>query len=264
MLREIVIVLVLMRVGAQSTIDEQDVWTRPWVDTREAQNATLPALKHGSPGSDQMGPIPVRLDDGSIAAMTVAPGPCGPQDACLGPREDCGCFETDSFWIRIATSGGSEIKRLHFWAAYGVFVVVPVDLVDGAGDELLIFRMRGRGAPPLGHDIKIWSIDQAMKIPAVGVPRELASSERVSGWLPIQRTTRATPCVRWKMTFTVDRSIAKPLPVGLHLEFGATPDCPVEEKTAFAIEKLQPQDSVRFNPVTGKYKFPVTGLPKDQ
>jgi hypothetical protein len=245
--------------GASSAVVERDVWQAPWVfETRGAQRRTLAALKlNVNENSSQIGKIPIRLDDGSLGALSVAAGPCGPNDACTGPRDDCGCFENDSYWIRIADRSGRQIKRLHFWAAYGAFQIVPVDIVDGPGDELLIFRMHARGAPKIGYDIKIWAIDQA-------TPRQLANGEHVAAWLPIRKTTFAVPCVQWKMTFSVNPAMTKPRPLEIRIEVGAMAGCPAAEKTSIVIEELQPREALRFSLATGKYVFPATGLPADR
>lgn len=39
---------------------------------------------------------------------------------------------------------------MHLWAAYGMFDIVPVNLVDGPGDELVIVRVPLHESPPIG------------------------------------------------------------------------------------------------------------------
>jgi hypothetical protein len=232
-------------------ISERDVWETPWVyETKGTQKTALKALGPLHTVGTQAGPIPIRLDDGTTGALRVAGGPCEPQDHCSGPN-------IDSFWIDTAGSSGREIQRLHFFAAYGAFQIVPVDLVEGPGDELLILHMSEHAAPPIGYDIKIWAIDQAR-------PRELANSEHVAGWLPVRGSHRAVPCVRWKMTFSVDPATPKPRPLDVRIDVGAMNDCPIEEKTGIAVDELQPRESLRFNVATGKFVFPATRLPSKQ
>src|SRR4029450_6942914 len=89
--------------GASSAIPERDVWKDSWVfETRGTERRPLAALRQYFHESRQIGPIPIRLENGTLGTLSVAAGPCGPQDTCTGPRHDCGCFENDSYWIRIA------------------------------------------------------------------------------------------------------------------------------------------------------------------
>ena len=74
--------------------------------------------------------MPIRLDDGSLGTRRVETRPCGAGEDC-GPY-DCGCpVEHDSYWIEITGADGRVVSRMHLWAAYGAFQVVPVDIVDG-------------------------------------------------------------------------------------------------------------------------------------
>lgn len=229
-----------------------DIWNRPWVfETVGTQKSALAALESTHGARQRLGPIPIRLEDGSIGTIRVEAGPCGPQASCTGPRVDCGCFYDDSYWILIVDSRGLQIKRLHFWAAYGLFQIVPLDLTGGRGDELLIFRVPTHAAPPVGYDIKIWEIGQA-------APRDLANSEHVAGHLPAIKM--AVSCVFWKTTFLVDPKEAKPRPLTLQIEVSVSPECPMQETTGLDVDKLQPKEPLRFNPATRKYVFPSGGI----
>jgi hypothetical protein len=42
--------------------------------------------------------------------------------------------------------------------AYGKFQIVPVDLVDGVGDELVVVRVPNHSSPPIRCDMKIWKL----------------------------------------------------------------------------------------------------------
>jgi hypothetical protein len=62
----------------------------------------------------------------------------------------------------------------------------------------------------------------------------------------------------------VNRSTTKPRPLEIRIEVGAMSYCPAAEKTGIAVGTLQPEEALRFNVATGKYVFPVTGLPADR
>jgi hypothetical protein len=235
-----------------SDIKERDVWNEPWVyEAQGPERRALTALHTIQVRQQRVGPIPIRLDDGSLGTMTAEAGSCGPQDACIGPRDDCGCFDDDSYWIYIADSTGRRIKRLHFWAAYGRFQIVPVDIIGGPGDELFIFRVPAHASPQVGYDIKIWLIDQS-------APRDLANGEHVAGHIPARKY--ATSCVLWKTTFSVDLAGAKPRALQLGIDVGTSPGCPASETVDIAIDKLQPKEELRFNSTTGKYVFPAGSI----
>jgi hypothetical protein len=230
-----------------------DLWDEPWVfaasDSRSTPLVAIDSI-HGING--HFGSVPIRLADGRTGSMSVDAGPCGPLDACIGSRDDCGCMQNDSYWIRIADIRGRTIRRLHFWAAYGRFQIVPVDILEGPGNELLIFRMHARAVPPTGYDIKIWEIHQ-------DATRDFASEEQVAGQLPAVKM--AVPCVYWKTRFTVDTAGSKPRPLRLRIDVRASADCSLQDTAGISVEALQPRGPAQFDKVSGKYVFPaLSGL----
>src|SRR5262245_16489752 len=83
-------------ISAQTTsiIPDRDVWEEPWVfqasgTQRTALAALGPLTVMDRPGTT-VGPIPIRLDDGSTGALRVEARECGPKDQCTGNRDDCG------------------------------------------------------------------------------------------------------------------------------------------------------------------------------
>src|SRR6185503_3067040 len=99
---------------------------------------------------------------------------------------------------------GGLVARMHLWAAYGKFQIVPIDLVDGPGDELLIVRVPAHASPPVGYDLKIWKIGQTK-------PVELGGSERVANLL----ITFPIGCARWRTFLSIDSTEAKPRSIAL-------------------------------------------------
>ena len=190
-------------------------WQGPWVfRQRGTQRAEWPRL-HVSMGAASGGPVPIRLDDGSTGTLRVDSRPCGASDNC--EPFDCGCpLDDESFWIEVANAAGQRVARLHLWAAYGTFDIVPIDLVDGAGDELVIVRIPAHSAPPIGPDLKIWK-------PGPTAPIVLAEPLRVAGYL----TTAgggAIPCARWRVRLLVDPAAAKPRAIQLQADLAASVD----------------------------------------
>jgi len=53
---------------------------------------------------------------------------------------------------------GAARPRFDLWASYARFEVIPVDLVNGLGDKLLIVRGIARPSALSGHDLKILGI----------------------------------------------------------------------------------------------------------
>jgi hypothetical protein len=102
-------------------------------------------------------PVAIRLNDGSTGTLRVEAKPCE-EDECQPATHDCGCFAPDSYWIVVTRADGQAVARMPLWAAYGMFDIVPVDLVDGPGDELVIARIGHRGSPPFPPDFWVWKI----------------------------------------------------------------------------------------------------------
>ena len=229
------------------------IWKGSWVfETRGTQRSAIGALDNTQGSHQSVGPISIHLEDGTIGSISAIAGSCGPQDFCSGSRDDCGCFEDDSYWILISDANDRQIKRLHLWAAYGLFQIVPVDITGGPGDELLIFRVPAHSAPPIGYDIKIWQIDREM-------PLELANNEHVAGHLPA--VAMAVSCSFWRTLFFVNPDTAKPHPLSLQIDVTVSPDCPASETALIKVDRLQPGELLRFDSIKGKYVFPPGSIP---
>lgn len=193
---------------------DDEFWNGPWVYSSGKQPAAIAGLHHAM-GKASTGPMPIRLDNGSIGALHVTAGPCT-ADEC-GP-DDCGCFAADSFWIDVSDSLGRSVARLHLWAAYGHFDVIPVDLIDAPGDELLIIRSPGRAAPPLGPDLKIWTLGSTK--PTDLIPRK--SDEDLVFLAGRLRTVEgAIPCASWRTRLSVNLDEPKPRWITRRAEFAA-------------------------------------------
>jgi hypothetical protein len=125
-------------------------WEGPWVFSRGGSNPVpFPAIAHRSMELTD-GPIPIRLDDGSIGTLRTESRECVPGDDC--EPYDCGCTggAVESVWIEVRNLADQLVTRMHLWASYGDYQIVPVDLVDGPGDELMIFRIPNHASPPIG------------------------------------------------------------------------------------------------------------------
>ena len=157
-------------------------------------------------------PVFFHLDDGTVGTLHVYAGACVNPAECGGPRDDCGCFESDSYWIDVLDLTGRTVAHLHLWAAYGDFDVVPVDLVDGRGDELVIVRRPAHSAPPTGLDLRIWKLSSARAEPLLA-----EQSLAVSGYL--QTVEGAVPCATWRTRLLIDRSSTKPRTIALRADF---------------------------------------------
>ena len=108
---------------------------------------------------------------------------------------DCGCTggELESVWVIVEDARHRTVARMHLWASYADYQIVPVDLIDGPGDELLIFRIPNHASPPIGFDVKIWKVGRRKAV-------ELGSPERVAAHMP----TYPFSCALYRTFFTVD------------------------------------------------------------
>jgi hypothetical protein len=221
-------------------------WEGPWVS---AQNGTtpkaLPAL-HNTMGALTNGPLPIRLDDGSTGTVRIESRPCTAADHC--EPFDCGCpLPYESYWIDVDDSVGRTVAHLHLWAAYGVFDVVAVDLVDGQGDELMIIRVPAHASPRVGPDLKIWKL-------APTKPIDLVDPLAVAGWLGT--TKGAVSCAGWRTSLSVNLMGAKPRPIALQGEFAAMTDwqpCDLNRQGSGRVATLKRGQVLHFQ--GGKYRL---------
>ena len=178
-------------------------WTQPWVV--DQRGSPLSSLRHTRPFSGEQ--IAIRLDDGRRGRLRVSVGPCATPAEC--EPFDCGCpLKDESYWIEIINADGVRIARQHLWAAYGDFDIMPVDLVDGPGDELIIVRVPGHSSPPAGHDMKIWQLRPSKVI-------DLVVPTAVAGLLE----SRPMGCARWRAQLIVDSAAQKPRALMQRVEF---------------------------------------------
>ena len=220
---------------------EQSFWDGPWAFAAGGPTQVpLPALDN-STFQPTNGPIPVRLDDGSGGALRVEMRACAPSEDC--EPFDCGCplEREDSYWIDVVDGRGRAVARMHLWAAYGKFQIVPIDLIDGPGDELLIVRVPGHSAPPAGYDLKIWKIGRTK-------PVEIGGSERVAKLFD----SNPIGCARWRTFLSIDPAEAKPRSIALRTEFGSTPCCRIETEEP-NLAGMRRGQVLRFDSGRGKY-----------
>ena len=214
-------------------------WKGPWVfDARRFE--PFPAIALPS-GQTTTRPVPVRLDDGSVGTLRVEMRPCRATEDCT-PR-DCGCpLDDESFWIAITNAAGQRVARLHLWAAYRIFQIVPLDLVDGPGDELVIVRVPAHASPPIGHDLKIWKV-------GASTPVDLGGLEHVAGTL----ASSPFACARFQLGLSVDLTAAKPRAIALRPEFAASACCRLGPEAQSRLAALRGGQTLRFDVTTGKY-----------
>ena len=217
-------------------------WNGPWVFQGGVTSKVPIAALDSSAMSGPHKSIRVRLDDGSFGALSATQHACGPTENC--EPYDCGCIsDDDSFWITVADAQGHEVSRIHLWAAYGQFQVVPVDLVGGIGDEFLVFRVPNHSSPPIGYDLKIWKLGAEH-------PVDLGGDDRVAnffGTMPIS-------CAAWRTLFYVDAKSTKPRAINRRTRFGANAECSISAgEDATMIKQLRRQSAIRFDTRSQRY-----------
>ena len=211
----VIVPLVFGPAGAQESRTPSDgPWFHPLlvVTYHGADESEAPRIQY----KGKLSPSPeVRLDDGTVAMLAVTPAPCGRDEQC--EPADCGCHGVDRFLLSIASEDG-EIARAHVWAAYGTFDIVPLDLVDGPGEELIIERRLGRSAPPTGLELKIVRIAHRQLI-------DLVDPVQTAG------TLSGTPmvCGMWTSRVTVNDAAAKPRSLWLETLVSLRAGCVLDE-----------------------------------
>jgi hypothetical protein len=211
-----------------------DVGDEPWVFVRGPANRVMPVRAT----VDRLGQsIPIRLNDGSRASLRVENAPCAPPDEC-DPEP---CFNPDeSYWIEVSSSTGRRVAHLHFCGPYNEFHVAPVDLLGGRGDEILLIRARGHAAPPIGDEVKIWTLED-------GRGRVVLPEQQVSGGFG----TAPTNCARWRARLLIDLEQRKPRSLRLQTRFGARPGCQIcDDATIAAVRHAR---LLRFDARRGQY-----------
>jgi hypothetical protein len=142
------------------------------------------------------------------------------------------------------------VTHRHLWAAYGVFDVVPVDLIDGPGDELVIVRIPNRGSPPHAPELQIWNLGSATRADLV---------EHVDDWFAgrFDTTEGAIPCARWRTRLFVKPNDLKPRPIALHADLAAEDwppsGCHLTKKGASTVAVVRAPRVLSFE--RGKYRM---------
>lgn len=184
-------------------------------------------------------PIAFKLDDGSVGSITAE---LAPPDipAPQGPIQDF-----DSFIVRVRDARGRQMTAMPLRAAYGDFQLVPVDLIDGPGDELLVFRNDAHASPPTGYEMRIVSLGGP-------TPVELGSRDRVCNLF----ATRPIGCARWRQYVYIDTHAAKPRPLRLKGEVAAEPCCAIaiiDDPDIPTVTQVRTDHIMRFNVATHAY-----------
>jgi hypothetical protein len=144
------------------------------------------------------------------------------------------------------------MARWRSGAVYGVFDLVPVDLVDGPGDELVLVRIITVSAPPSGLELQLWKL-------GLTAPVALVDPIRVTGYLGT--TEGAIPCARWRVRVLLDPLATKPRPIALAAEFAAYMNlseptfraCRLNSQGASGAAALRRGESLRFS--DGRYRL---------
>jgi len=205
----------------------------PWVFNGRVQPADPLRSWRSNYGMPAERMMPIHLDDGSLGAMIPEPRPCGTAKTCKYP-------DSDHYWIKSVDAKGREIAHIVLEAAYATFEVVPVDLVGGPGDELMIFYNRGHSSPPTGYDLQIWSAGRAGA-------RRISNIERASHSL----NTLPFACAFQRRLFTVDRADVKPRPITIRPMIGADPMCTLPLEGQTETEEMRRSSVLEFH--NGKY-----------
>lgn len=116
---------------------------------------------------------PIRLESGRQGTLRIEHHPCQPGERC--EPGDCGCFGYDRFRLEIRNAHSQTLVTFDLWAAYGNFQCIPVDLVGGTGDELLILRQPNRGSPIFNYELIILKLEGNQLM-------ELGRAEQVGEW----------------------------------------------------------------------------------
>jgi hypothetical protein len=176
-------------------------WEGPWVFVAGTDGTPIARL-HNTQGQLTNGPIPIRLDDGSVGAMRVA-------------KESF-----DDHWLDIVDSAGLPAVHLPLWAAYGAFDVVPVDLIGGPGDELIIVRIPGHASPRYGPELRIWRVASNKSFDLIE-ERFSVGDERFSVGEWLGTVEGAVSCAAWRTRLFINPSERKPRSIALHADFAA-------------------------------------------
>jgi hypothetical protein len=243
------VALVLILAGATigagaSTVDSRS-WGKPWLYMLDGDTTSAVPALHNSPAQQvPRRSLPIRLDDGTLGTARIKWHPC-PIDHNDAPP----CEKWETYWIVVTDSHSRTVSTVEFYAAYGAFDVVPVDLVDGPGDELVVVRIPAHSSPPIGYDLMIWQLEKKRSIVLLTEPIQVAGLIGSVG-------TSAISCGSWKNPVVIDSAEAKPRSLTLKPEFSVgqavhgEPACRIQSDPSFAT--LSRGHTLRF--LNGKYR----------
>lgn len=224
--------------GAAWFVDSDAVsWSGPWVFQSQAgKPSALPWLGQrsgGLRGRPTSETVTVRFDDGRTGRLSIEAGPCRPSEACAPTDWSSYSPPEDSLWLVATDTSGREVFRGHFWAPYELVEVVPVDLVDGPGDELLVVRTWAHASPSVGFALTVWKVGGAR-------PIDLSPKVLVAARLPSSETT-------WRADLTVDLTQEKPRTIELRRTFGALGCQPVKSEDRAEVNRLGRTETLVFD-----------------
>ena len=184
----------------------RNFWESPWVWSESQSGVSpLPAID-GQFGQLTTPSLPFHFDDGSVGHVAVETRACTSSDGCA--PGDCGM--RDSVLIQVLDSSGRRVATWLRCAAYGAFSLVPVDLIEGSGDELIFVYRHGRSSPPHGLDLAMWSVRSNQ-------PERISDTIRVADYL--STACGAVACVRWQTRLVLDQRARGPRMITLRAAF---------------------------------------------
>ena len=186
----------------------------PWAGERPHVNGVRPKSERTT----------IHFDDGRVGFLRVEVGQCKPGEACA--PADWGSFSPsdDSQWLVATDTSGRVVFREHFWAPYGLVEVVPVDLVDRPGDEVLVIRTWAHASPSVGFALTIWEVGGVR-------PIDLSPRVLVAARIDFSETN-------WRADLTVDLTQRKPRTIGIRRTFGALGCQPVSSDDRAEVNRL--------------------------
>lgn len=210
-------------------------WAGPWVvDARTAK--PLPSVeRHDTP-------LPIRFDDGSQGSVRVTAFPCPAGQKC--PPDNSGSFGYDRSRIDVMDAAGVVVTSREVWLPYSRVSLVAVDLVSGAGDELVIVRIPGRSSPASGHQMKIWRLDRPAPVDLIQDAVMLAQGF----------ATTPVSCARWQGRLAVDASTAKPRAIAIRHELGSHGCCQIfADEDRPSVDALRQERRLEFDTASLRY-----------
>ncbi len=190
-------------------------WSGPWVFRPRSQSQdALPWV--GERPADRSGARPksatvaIHFDDGRAGLLRIEQRDCMSGEPCAS--DDC-CSASlnpyDSHWLIASDESGKQVFREHFWAPYELVEVVPVDLVDGPGDEVIIVRTWAHASPSVGFALEVWKVGGAR-------PIDLSGRVIVGTWITF-------PFTNWRANLVIDTAQVKPRSIEMSRQLGIVP-----------------------------------------